>query len=261
MTDPVIADISSAIRVRHIRTPGSDVSPIKDGDEQGQVLALMTRHQYDASPVLGDSGVTGLLWREDLLDTATPVSEAMRGLAAEMLIEARAPLTDLVARFREGQRFLLVLDGRGIDGVVTPSDLGKQAGRTHLFMEISALELGLAEEARSLQDGDAAALQALLPADRVSAAKRRRNAKSKRDEDVDFVGALDFGDLLLIGQQLAPENDPAWSSISGGERESLKHFRNSVMHAVLQVTSDEDTDVEGLIHNTSLISDLLRRFV
>ena len=163
LTDPVIADISSAIRVSHIRTPSSEIRQVSEGDQQGQVLAFMTDQQYDTTPVLGEGGVTGLLWREDLLDAATPVSEASRGLTAEMLVEARAPLVDLVARFRDGQRFLLVLDGRGVDGVVTPSNLDKQAGRTHLFMEISALELGLAEEARSIQQSDPDALRAALP--------------------------------------------------------------------------------------------------
>jgi len=42
---------------------------------------------------------------------------------------------------------MLVVGGLGLEGIVTPFDMNKQAGRTHLFMQISALEIALSDRA------------------------------------------------------------------------------------------------------------------
>jgi hypothetical protein len=44
--------------------------------------------------------------------------------------------------------FLLGVEGRAVSGLVTPSDLNKQAGRTYYYLLVAAVEMNLAERIR-----------------------------------------------------------------------------------------------------------------
>lgn len=160
MPDPVIRDIASAIHVRHVLTPISDVRDFTRHDLVETVKLHMEGNMLDFTPVFpgnadplgggekGSSGPDGVVELSDLRQAHSddPIERFIRPLASEVLIEAKASLNELIERFRAGQSFMLVVGSTGLQGVVTPSDLNKQAGRTQLFMQLCALELALAED-------------------------------------------------------------------------------------------------------------------
>jgi len=93
-----------------------------------------------------------------------PTARCNSGLTNSVLIDGNASWVRLLDRFRDEHRFMLVVGGNGLEGIVTPSDMNEQAGRTHLFMQISALEMALSDRARSAPEDE---LLTVLPKDRA----------------------------------------------------------------------------------------------
>jgi hypothetical protein len=263
--DPIINEIASAIHVRHIQTPMSSAERFTRASRVREVLAHMTRHKYDVTPVFptgarraepkaGDPD--GTLWKADLegLDTAAEVASVVRRLTSSALIDSNATLLELLDRFRDQQVFMLVVGGRGLDGMVTPSDMNKQAGRTHLFMQVSALELALADLIRTAALSDTELLQ-VLPGTRADRARSLMTRKQKEDEAADLVAALDFQDLLYI-ERARTAREPL-SALTDERIRAFSHFRNSVMHAVLDPAGDDSGRLEHLLSHTALATKLL----
>lgn len=198
MTDPVVSDIASAIHVRHIQTPITAAQAVTATTKVGDVLAHMTRFMYDVTPMFeslrtgppASGRVTGTLRKSDLEDhiSTDEVGQVLRGLADSSLIDANASLVTLLDRFRGGHVFALVVGNAGIEGLVTPSDLNKQAGRTHLFMEVCALELALADRLRLLDQPDEELL-GMLSSERVRDV-RKRVAKKRDWDEAQTVASL-----------------------------------------------------------------------
>jgi len=263
--DSVVREIASAIHVRHIQTPIRAAEPVTRATRVDEVLAHMQRHKYDATPVFpdvadGPDGVTvgpdGTVWRADLerLKAHAEVHALVRPLTSRTLIDSNATLVQLLDRFRDNHTFLLVVGGVGLDGIVTPSDMNKQAGRTHLFMQVSALELALSDLVRSGFRPDNELL-GLLPDVRAVRARSRLRRKQEYDEAADLVAALDFQDLLYIEQRVRRHD--AISALTSGQIQSLSGFRNRVMHAVLDPASDDSDRLKGLLGHMELIEGLL----
>jgi hypothetical protein len=263
--DPEIGEIASAIHVRHVQTPMSAASIFTRSSQAAEVVAHMERHKYDVTPVFPDGAdregglrrdPDATLWKADLehLDPVVEVRSAVRQLTGSALIDSNATLVKLLERFRRGHRFMLVVGGRGLEGMVTPFDMNKQAGRTHLFMQISALEMALSDRLRAAGRADDEILQ-FLPKSRAAHAKSRFLSKQARDEATDLVAALDFQDLLDI--ERGSSEFPVLSDLSAQQVRSLTKFRNSVMHAVLEPAGDDSDRLRQLLSQTALITRLL----
>lgn len=267
MVDSALADISSAIHVRHIMTPVGRASPFTRFDSVEEVRDHLARNRFDAAPVFpvdskrqpgrSPGNPDGIVRRDDL-DGLVPselIGIAVQSLRSETLIGGQATLTALLGRFREKQTFLLVVGSSAIEGLVTPSDLNKQAGRTHLFMRVSALELALADivRKRSKSDED---LLASVDEERARALKSRYAKKASLDEAADLVAAFDLKDLLRVCRVgLLPE--PPFAQLTDDQIKQLSDFRNDVMHAVLKPSGDGDVKLSRLLEQDSLITGLV----
>ena len=93
--------------------------------------------------------------------------------------------------------FLFVVEGREITGLVTPSDLNKQPGRTYFYLLIANLEIAIAEMVRSHFANQSDALGLISKSRRGSVASRLAELRTG-DVDADVVAALDFADLLTV---------------------------------------------------------------
>lgn len=264
MSDPVISDIASAIHVRHIRTPIKDARHFTLASSVGDVLQYLRHFQFDATVVFPKGkeasaeacSPVGVLRAADLEDVHADKaveSEVVR-LTGSVLIDGNASLAQLLARFAAGQRFLLVVGGQGLDGIVTPSDMNKQAGRTHLFMQLSALEMELSNRARTANRSDADNLD-MLGGKRRKAVNSRLERNRESDQSADLVACLDFQDLLTIDRASSPEG--CTSTLSDAQINGLRDFRNRVMHAVLEPTGDDEVRIDDLLEQTALVDALL----
>lgn len=258
--DAVVRDIASAIHVRHIQTPIEQARRITGEVTQQQVASYLMENQFDATPIFSPeptASVTGLVYREDLdKRSKQPVEHVRRELEPAVLIDASAPLEDLLGRFDEGQPFLFVIGGRGVTGIVTPSDMNRQAGRVHLFLELSALELAMAQALRDEGGDQERWLTCLHPQAQKRALSEQRKAR-KQDQAVDLIATLHFRDLLLIIRSRGGLSGP-WRGLTEPQIDSMNDFRISVMHAVRDVTTDSPPRIEQLISTTQLISQLLQ---
>lgn len=265
MTDPVIKEIVSAIHVRQIQTPIGMAEPFTRDRRVDEVAAHMDRLQYDVTPVFPEDGIRdgreqsdpdGTLWRADLtgMGPRVDIRAVVRPLSGNVLIDSRANLLELLDRFRANHRFLLVVGGGGLDGIVTPSDMNKQAGRTHLFMHVSALELAVADRLRAAERSEDDVLQ-LLSAERAGKVRSRLRRQQESDQSADLVATLDFQDLLLIERQLGTSG--LSTLLSTEQVEGLSEFRNRVMHSVLQPAGDTPERLDELLERTELVERLL----
>lgn len=265
-------------------TQASQIRTIRARESLADALHMMEKRQYDLSPVFDDDkAVVGILDRHRAGDTHEPaavVGDLMRPLRDRDFVSADAEIDTLVDRFapdRENARFLLVVDSDGLDGLVTPSDLDKQAGRTHLYLELAALELLMTERLRdalpipSATDGDTRIeLENALPQEwrdilGENPAKTilgRLQNRRKQDEAVDVLSQMDFAHMLLIcAVQLRHK---PWSTLrnergsSPNDLDALKVYRNSIMHATLTVTTDAPESVARLVSSARLVSALLQ---
>jgi hypothetical protein len=266
----VITEIASAIHVRHILTPIRDVRWFSRTDRVGTVKAHLDENLFDFTPIFpggvgqpkaetagGLVGPDGLLCRSDLskLQSDDPVGRLVRPLTSGVLIEAKASLNELIERFGVEQPFMLVVGGGGLEGVVTPSDLNKQAGRTQLFMQVCAVELALADRARASAHSEDELL-ARLPGKRARAVRSLYKKQRERDEAADLVAALDFQDVLYLFQAQSAA-DSSFGRLTGRQIQQLSRFRNTIMHAVLEPAGDDDIRLKQLLTDTRLVAELL----
>lgn len=267
MPNLVIAEIASALHVSHVLTPMSEVRRFTRIDGVELVKSHLATNMFDFTPIFPISahqpaalaeraGADGILRRSDLSQAQAdePIERFVRPLASDVLIEAKASLSELIKRFRV-QPFMFVVGGGGLEGVVTPSDLNKQAGRTQLFMQVCALELALADIVRSSARSKDQLL-ALLPEKRARAAAGRYGRQRDQDEAADLVAAFDLQDLLYLAKAWAG-GDSALSGLTVGQIEQLSKFRNAIMHAVLEPASDDELRVKHLLDQTELLGELL----
>lgn len=263
--DPVIGEIASAIHVRHIQTPIDAAKVFTRASRVADVAAHMACHKYDVTPIFADDAELagsetgdpdGTLRKEDLerLEPTGQIRSVVRPLIGSALIDSNASLIELLGRFRDGHRFMLVVGGQGLKGIVTPSDMNKQAGRTHLFMQISALEIALSDLVRAADPTDHE-LMNVLPQPRARQVRSRWARNQSRDEAADLVAALDFADLLQIERASAAIE--VLSGLSDQEIGKLGDFRNRVMHAVLEPSGDDDDRLERLLADTALVARVL----
>jgi hypothetical protein len=132
--------------------------------------------------------------------------------------------------------------------------MNKQAGRTHLFMHVSALELALAERLRASEPSEDDVLR-LLPSERVGKVRGRLRRYQESDQAADLVATLDFQDLLLLqGQQ---GTSGLRSVLTSEQIKGLSEFRNRVMHSVLQPAGDAPERLDDLLNHTKLVQRLL----
>jgi len=182
------------------------------------------------------------------------VRAAVRPLSSSVLIDSRANLLELLDRFRVQHTFLLVVGSMGLDGIVTPSDMNKQAGRTHLFMHVSALELALADRLRGAAQTEEELLQ-ILPRERAGKVRSRLKKQQRSDQAADLVATFDFEDLLRIERHIGMAD--IRSLLSSEQIAGLSDFRNRIMHSVLSPAGDGSERLDELLSHTKLVERLL----
>lgn len=91
---------------------------------------------------------------------------------------------------------------------MTPSDMNKQAGRTHLFMHVSALELALADGLRAAKRSEGDVLR-LLSRERAGQVRWRLRKQQESDQAADLIATHDLRDLLLVERELGRQTSKA----------------------------------------------------
>lgn len=198
------------------------------GDDLAEVVNRRELRAFDYVPVTDEQSVIGLLHRAEYAGTkydSGKVVEAMRPLRGDIIISAEAGILSYVEGADE-RPCRLVLRGEELDGIVTLADLQKLPVRPALFLQITHVELLMAQWVRTKNLSESDVLNNLSD-------KRRDGINGKWKElqrnnlAIDILSATEFVDKRTLLQKLT---FPA----TGSEMESLQlvqWLRHAVAHA------------------------------
>jgi CBS domain-containing protein len=238
-SNPTMDDIATGIRVRHIQTPIEQVTSVRGNQPAAAARQVLATAGYSAAPVVDHEGaVVGILARDDIpRDTDAPVAVFQRPVTPDVLVSADAAIQQLLAWFAlavvDGPPWYFVFDGKSITGIVTPWDIGRQAGRTYLYLRLATVEMGLADVLRRIVR-DQERLVRLSSPTRRAAIVSRYEVLRDLDENADLIAAFDFQDTFEIAGRipsLAARLQPAVGMTLGKFGYKVTDIRNAVMHA------------------------------
>lgn len=225
-------DIASAIHARHVATPIADAMLVPVDDPSEKWVEILVDRQFDRAPVIDPDGRINGIVEVEALSVGGSVRDQFRPLFECSMVSADVGLVDVLG-FLQDDPFLLVVEGRSISALITPSDLGRPASRTYFYLLLAQLEIALAAWARAKYPDQGEALLELTPSRQ---AKVRELLADLRQSDslIDVVAALSVTDLVRIAGRDA-ECRELW--LSGkwswtGLQDDLGDFRNDVMHPV-----------------------------
>lgn len=223
------AGLESGLRVRHIAT----FDPLTCDDTQlvADVTSDALSKGFDCLPVRSNGRVIGYFEPKRGIDEGT-VADFMVPLDGTVLVSADESLATFLPMLH-GARFKLVVSGRGIEGIVTRSDLQKLPVRLFAFALITHFEMTMR-----------AAIIALLPQDEtwldLLGVERRSNVKEKWQSlrrsglDPAIIEATDFCDKRDILRKHLHLGRPFDRDLHGIEK-----VRNSIPHAGTYGETDE----------------------
>lgn len=222
--------ISKAIQAHHLMTPIENAMSVMSDTGPASALALLRPFDFDQAPVVERDGtIIGFVTTEGL-EAATAEHLPIERLVSDCLIAAETPFERVLGRFTS-IRMAFVVEGDGITGFITPSDLNKHPARTHFYLLLADLEMTMASVARRALENPEEALDCLEPK-RRRPIDRRHQQNRRHNVDADVLTAFEFRDLLTVTGKLhlyrrfGATSEAHWSRMV----DALPDFRNDVMH-------------------------------
>lgn len=253
-------EIAKAIRTRHVCTPMARATSFGVEETTSAAVDVMQQLHFDYAPVTSGAGVVGFVRAGDLVAVSdTNLNNTLQGITARDLVTGDTPLEALMGWLRD-QPFLFVVEGREIIGLVTPSDLNKQPGRTYFYLLIAGWEMSLAELLRRSFESQYLALN-LLPAARQEQIRKREAGLNAGDVAADTIAAMELVDLMTVVKRtptllahFGGYSPTKWQKTVCAPVSSLRH---NVMHTVRTLATDEPASINRLVGIDRLLHDLL----
>lgn len=250
------SEVASVLTVRHLVTPIQYLEGFEPEDDAQRAAHFLEAQGYDAAPVWRDGVPLGRAWRA-ALGGGGLVGDHLERISPSYVISASAPISHAM-HWLASDPWLFVVEGRGFIGIVTPSDLNKQAVRTYFYLLLGELEMRLGEAVRNFLPDNEAVLS-LVADDRRGDIQRRLDEMRQGDVDSDAVAALNLADLIRIGREtetirrmFGVESKAHWDRLT----KPIPDFRHDIMHVVRPLI-DDSSGLERLIRR----DDRLRRLV
>jgi hypothetical protein len=192
--------------------------------------------RFDQAPVMSDRRPVGWVAADGLKGYRT-VASAMTPLNDCALVSAESPIAS-VLQLLPGNKFLFVVDKRGLSGFIVRSDLDRHAVRSYLYLLIAGIEMLLAE-----------IVKYAIPDDQIIASvrsdqKRRFVQAYAVNQETSPAEYLYIGELIDLSAHTPYANDPLfWDRPLTDLLTRVKSFRNDVMHPVRSLAAVEDLEV------------------
>lgn len=200
--DEMLASLERSAPVRLMATM-KDVVVAIAAEPAADALRRADGQRFDFLPVRDqpDGPIVGLFRRKEVQNAdGRRVSDVMQPLTGDILIGADAPLLDFVY-LADQRRCRLVIDRRGIEGLVTLSDIQRLPVRTVLFSLFIHLELLLTDALRKELGPDRPPFD-ILSDTRANEARGQWEKAKAAGMDRDPFNALQFGDKKTIAKKL-----------------------------------------------------------
>jgi CBS domain-containing protein len=254
--DAMLASLEHSAPVRLMATM-NDVVVALATEPVADAMRRADDQRFDFLPVRenADGPIIGLFRRTDATETGSAcVSRIMQPLSGDILIGADAPLLDFVYA-ADTHPCRLVLGRRGIEGLVTLSDIQRLPVRTVLFSLFIHLELLLTDALRRDLGPDQPPFDLLSP-DRAAKTRERWEAAKNADMDRDQFNALQFGDKKSIAKKRRLLGISA-SRINEDLERIERDLRNPIAHGV-DFAITEETALK-VVRASRLVRDWIQR--
>ena len=143
--------------------------------------------------------------------------------------------TASVLQLLPGNKFLFVVDKRGLSGFIVKSDLDRHAVRSYLYLLIAGIEMLLSEIVKRavLDEEIIASIQSYL--------KKRFEQAQKAYQETSPAEYLSIGELITLFVKTPYARDPVfWDDSLTDLLNRVKDFRNDVMHPARSLAASED---------------------
>lgn len=188
---------------------------------------MLRGQRFDQAPVVDAGHVIGWV-ATTALDGVPNIKAALRPLRDSTVVSTDASIADVLERLAT-EGFAFTVDGSGLWGFVTPSDLDRKAARGYFYLLIADIEMALAQIARYA-----------VPRERVVEGMRDE-ARGRWDEAVAANAETDPVEYLYLRELTALFLESplagAFDNALKATLEELCQFRNDVMHPTRSITS------------------------
>jgi hypothetical protein len=193
---------------------------------------LLSERDFDLAGVQAEDGgpVVGFVTRLSL-DAGGTVGDHMTALAAEHLICDTTPLPTVLSVLL-AKKYLFVLVGPDVKGIVTRTDLNKPPLRIYLFGIISLLEMHLTFWVKTEYTDDT--WQTTISPVRVKGAQKVQQDREVEGQKVDLIECLqlcDKRDLLLKREAVCADLGLVPKSQARKRLVKAETLRNRLAHA------------------------------
>jgi hypothetical protein len=194
---------------------------------------------YDFAPLLREGRVVGRVARKRLTAGSSEAVGALgEPLDDRMVVSADATLRELVLALASNP-FLFVVTGAELTGLVTTSDLNREAARAYFFLLIVGFEMALALVTRTKSKSGEANLREALTAERWRVIQRRLRLQRSFGAEIDEVACMDLRDLIDICLRLMPNIlseslMPSWKALAvktDHDEYAVVRLRHDTAHA------------------------------
>lgn len=237
-----IMGLETGLQVHHIATLDEELQTC-DIDDEREVATLFAHPQFedfDQIPVRRDGTIIGVITRE----CKGSIEGSHYRLDESMLISAQEPLTQFIPLMAKRPPYRLVLQGGGIRGIVTRSDLLKLPVRLFAFTLVTHLELLMGEIIHKKypdHQDKPLWLQYLKEPRQKKSLDKQQNLKQE-NYDLPLLECTDFCDKRDIVRKIC-----SFSNAFKDDLEKIEtHVRNAVAHAASYGRNDQE--MEQFIH-------------
>ncbi len=200
------------------------------------VSALMSARDFDVAGVRFGGVVGGWVRRAEL--DGGHLDDHVHDLDRELVVSARLPLAELVPRLAD-REFLFVSVFGAVGGIVTTADLQKAPVRMWLFGVLTLLETQLEREVRTRFPGGG--WRELLSVARFDRAQRLQLERERRNERLDLIDCLSFGDkgwILSKVPEVLDQLEIPSRRVARERVKQLEQLRNRLAHGHDVVAQD-----------------------
>ena len=242
-----MAGLEAGFKVSHIAT--FDLRTCTSDAKASEILSDPGLRDFDQIPVSTDDRIIGVLERKDGLEAS--VRKCMRPLDDSILVSAEQPLPKFLPNL-ESCPYRLVIQGSRINGIVTPSDIGKLPVRLMAFTLVTHLEVLIANSIRRQfpQDED---WFARLDTDLRKALKGKLGKRKRRNLHIALLDLTDFSDKIAIVCKLFKMPEGFQTDLNG-----IQKLRNSLDHARDFIEGDDG--VKMFLERLRLVERWIEKF-
>lgn len=227
-------DLTGFFHASQIATPIEGAVTVRLAESAKVAQRRLVDARFDQAPVMGERRAVGWVATDDLRSRRT-VRSAMIPLNDCTLVSAESS-TASVLQLLPGNRFLFVVDKRGLSGFIVKSDLDRHAVRSYLYLLIAGIEMLLSEIVKrtTLDEDIVASIQSYL--------KKRFEQAQRAYQETSPAEYLNINELMTLFVKTPYARDPVfWDDSLTDLLNRIKTFRNDVMHPTRSLAASEDT--------------------